>query len=76
MSASDYVTLKGGLVVPTSAVLLALDLENRGCQMRIDEDDSLVVSPRELLSDADRVQIRKWRTHLKAIVGYEAPGIQ
>lgn len=76
MSVSNYVVLKGGLIVPMTAVLLALDLETAGCHLRIDEDDALVVSPRELLSDIDRAQIRLWRTHLKAIVSYEVPGVQ
>ena len=73
---NNYVVLKGGLILPMSAVLLALELERRGCHLRIDEDDCLVVSPRDLLSDVDRAQIRLWRTHLKAIVTYEAPSIQ
>jgi hypothetical protein len=30
VSASDFVTLRGGLVLPVAAIRLALDLENRG----------------------------------------------
>jgi hypothetical protein len=77
MNSSDFVTLRGGLVVPRPAIHLALDLEQRGCRLRVDPDeDVLVVGPRELLTDEDRAQIRKWRNHLKAIATYEAPTIQ
>jgi hypothetical protein len=76
MNASNFVTLRGGLAVPTAAVLLALALEDRGCRLRVDEDGSLVASSRELLTDSDRAQIRKYRDHLKAIVSYEAPAVQ
>ena len=67
MNGSELVMLKTGLVVPMPAVLLALDLEHRGCRLEVD-DDALVVSPRDLLNDDDRAQIRRWRVHLKAIV--------
>jgi hypothetical protein len=77
VSASNFVTLRGALIVPRLALDLALDLEQRGCHLVMEPvDDVLVVGPRELLTDEDRAQIRKFRNHLKAIATYEAPTIQ
>jgi hypothetical protein len=67
MSGSEFVTLSDGLIVPIAAVLLALDLEQRGCRMTI-EDDALVVGPRVLLNDEDRQQITRWKAALRVIV--------
>lgn len=72
MSGSEVVTLRGGLTVPTGAIRLALDLENRGLALTIAEGDVLVVGPRDRLTDDDRVLIRRWKRHLVAIVAYNA----
>lgn len=73
MSASDFVVLPG-LTLPLAAVQLALDLENRGLRLTIDDGDVLVVGPRERLTSADRKAIRLWKRHLLAIVSYDAGG--
>lgn len=70
--ASDFVTFAGGLTLPIAVWLLALDLESRGVQMAVD-GDQLVVSPRELVTEADIAQIRRWKSHLIAVVQYQAP---
>jgi hypothetical protein len=68
MSASNFVVLPG-LTLPIAPVLLALDLESRGCQLERDGDD-ILVGPRALLSDEDRTAIKRWKRHLIAIIGY------
>jgi len=70
MSASDFVVLPG-LVLPIAAVRLALDLEERGLHMHAD-GEFLSVGPRELLTDADRVELRRWKQHLLAMLAYDA----
>ena len=65
---SDFVMLKGGLTVPVAAIQFALDLESRGCELRLDGGDGLLVGPRERVTDADRDGIRRWRYHLRAIL--------
>ena len=63
------VILKGGVSVRLLALQLAWTLEDRGCTLAVDGDD-LLVTPSELLTDADRQQIRHWREELKRIVRY------
>lgn len=60
-----------GLTLPAAAVLLALDLEARGCHFQLDGED-ILVGPSDRLTDHDRVQIRRWKRHLRAIVAYDA----
>ena len=71
MTRSDFVTLRGGLTLPLDALRLAWALEERGLHMGV-LDDLLTVGPRELLTDADRDLIRRWKPHLLAIVSYTA----
>lgn len=68
----DVVTLRGGTPVPLAAIQLALDLEERGITMRLD-DGTLVVRPRSLLTEDDIARIREHRDALKTFVAYEAP---
>jgi hypothetical protein len=70
MSRSDFVVLRGGLTLPVAALRLAWDLEARGFHLRA-VDDLLTVGPRDLLTDADRDLIRRWKPHLLAIVAYD-----
>ena len=74
MTSSDFVTLRGGLTLPLAALRLAWDLEDRGLHMTV-LDDRLIVGPRELLTDADRDLIRRWKLHLMAIVTYDADAV-
>lgn len=68
------ISLRGGLVVPAPALLLALDLERRGFRLSLDAADQVVViEPTEALTDLDRAGIARWRHHLGVIVAYEAP---
>ena len=71
MNDSDLVQLRGGLVLPLGAIQLALELESRGLRIALD-GDAVVISPRQLLTDADRVLIRRWKLHLQAMVNYDA----
>ena len=43
---SDFVTLPDGLLVPAPAVLLALELEQRGCRLSLDAGSLLCRSAR------------------------------
>lgn len=70
-----FVTLRNGLVLPIQAVRLALDLENRGIRLEAD-DDGLAVSPKHLIRDEDRVEIRKYRNHLMVIATYVEERVQ
>jgi hypothetical protein len=69
MKTSDFVTLKSGLTLPVAALQLAWALEDRGLHFSAD-GDILSVGPGDRLTDADRAQIRRWKTHLLALVGY------
>jgi hypothetical protein len=69
LSVSDFVTLRNGYVVPLAALQLALNLEDRGCVLRLD-GDQLFAGPRDRLTDDDRVAIRRWREHLKAVISH------
>lgn len=70
----EFVTLKGGLIVAVPALRLALDLEDRGCQLAVDDPTGeVVVTPAARLTDEDRAAVHRWRFHLAAIVDYRAP---
>jgi len=55
-----------------TAEALYLDLFGRGLRLRTDDDGRLIVSPGELLTDDDRVEIRRHKGELLAIVDYTA----
>lgn len=63
-------TLRGGATVAEPAVLLALDLAERGVTLRVDDAGALRASPRERMTDADVADIRSLRADLAAIVTY------
>jgi hypothetical protein len=63
----QFVTMASGLTLPVAAVRLALDLENRGLELRLD-GDGLAVGPRARLTDEDRCAIRHYKFHLMAII--------
>jgi hypothetical protein len=69
-NASEVVVLRGGVSVTLPALRLAWDLENRGCTLNLDSDESLLVRPRGLLTDEDRRDIQTWREDLKRIIRY------
>ena len=72
-SSSDFVSLRGGLVVPVAAWYLGLELEHRGFALRVDGDGRLLVAPRDQLTPADCEAIQRWKAHLCALVEYEPP---
>jgi hypothetical protein len=61
------------LTVPVEAVELALDLERRGHRQFLDDQQQYQLQPTAGLTDRDRAAIARWRRHLAALVGYEAP---
>jgi hypothetical protein len=66
----------GGLTLPEEALVLALDLENRGCTLRQDGDRLRVLGPggaKPALSEGDVEAIRRWKAHLLALLAYVAP---
>jgi hypothetical protein len=73
---TEFVSLKGGLVVPLPALLLALDLEACGFRMNLDADDQFVIAPMKALTEVDRAGIRRWYRYLGALVRYEAPRME
>lgn len=70
---TEYVTLKGGLVLPLPALRLFWSLEDRGFHLTVDADQTFVLTPTERLTDADRAGIYRWWRHLAAIVSYACP---
>lgn len=74
MSASSFVQLRSGYLVPLDALRLALDLESRGCELLVD-GDTILVGPRDRVTDEDRDAIRRWRSHVRAILSYCERGV-
>lgn len=73
MSSSErFVTLKTGPIVPVGCLRLAWDLEDRGCRFSLTPARRLEVSPRHLLTDADREGLRHWRDHLVMLLEHFA----
>jgi hypothetical protein len=68
---TEFIPLKGGLVVPAPALLLALDLERRGFRMSLDRDQQFQIEPIETLTEVDLSGFHRWRLHLGAIIGYD-----
>lgn len=72
MSASDFITLAGGLTVPLEPLMLALDLEARGFHMFAEGED-LLVQPAARLTPEDIASLKRWKRHVLAILAYEPP---
>ena len=70
------VQLQGGLVVPVEPLLLLLELEQRGFRLEREGDDTLVVRPYDRLTRVDCDRIRRWKSHLLALIAYTPPRIQ
>lgn len=74
---NGYVELRGGLTVPEASLALLLDLERRDLRCRQDGDNLRIATAeggRPNLSEDDTAAIRKWKTHLLALMAYVAPG--
>ena len=67
MSGSDWVTLKGGLVVPVPFLRRLWALEERGVRFRLDAEDVLV-GPTRLLDDADLQYLRQLKALLVSVL--------
>jgi hypothetical protein len=70
MSASDFVHLGAGLIVPVAAVVAVLDLERAGHTVTIDGDDLAVTRGRGRAPiDPDAIAaLRRWKAHCWLIV--------
>lgn len=67
--------LRGGVIVPVAAILLALRLEERGIRLYIDKDDHLRAGPSDRINEADKADIRAHLRDLRAIASYVAPEV-
>jgi hypothetical protein len=72
---TEYVTLKNGPTLPAGVIRLAIDLEARGFTMALDADQQFTIEPATRLTDEDRAAIARWRLHLGAVIGYQAPEV-
>jgi DNA primase len=68
------IDLKGGVRVLADVLQHVLDLEGRGVAFSI-TDGQLIVSPSELLTDADMICLRRHKDDVGRIVRYEAPPV-
>lgn len=64
--------LRGGLIVRTDAIALALELEAHGHALTV-ADGALLVSQGSTLTVHERTAITGLKRHLLAIAGYEPP---
>jgi hypothetical protein len=72
---TEFVTLKNGPTLQAAAIRLAIDLEARGFRMTLDEGQQFTIEPAASLTETDLAAIARWRLHLGAIIGYQAPEI-
>ena len=64
-----FVLLRGGLALPVTPVLLALDLEARGFRLTRDGDD-ILVSPFSKLTEHDRQLLKVWKAYVLRLLDY------
>jgi len=57
-----------GTLVPDPVLHLLWSLEDRGVDIRLDGDDTLVMKPLSQIPEADRVLIRRFKAHLVLLV--------
>ena len=69
-TASEFVILRGGSAVEVAALKLLWRLEDRGLDIRLDDDGRLLVGPRDALTPRDRAGIREHRDSLVELVRY------
>ena len=67
VAASEVIVLRGGLCVSLEALRLGWRLEEQGLEMRI-EDDTLIVRPKQLLTERDITELKRHRADLKRLV--------
>src|SRR5262245_38203850 len=66
-----HVCLRGGLCVPVEPLQLLLNLEARGFQLGLKDEDQIWVRPFSQLVDDDTASLRRWRHHLRALIAYQ-----
>jgi len=71
-----FVTLKHGPTLPIEAIELAINLEERGFRMRVDQHEQFQIEPAAALTETDRAGIRRWRLHLSTILSYDADALE
>src|SRR5688572_5172958 len=71
MSASDFVHLQGGMVVPLPVYLVVLAIERAGHRLTVDGDD-IVIEPGRGLDPALIAALRRWKRHAIMLLGYTA----
>ena len=69
-SKAELVALKGGLAVPVDALQLLWRLEHQGLTVERSQRGTLLVGPREALTDSDREAIAQHRDPLLTLVQY------
>ena len=57
-----------GALVPDPVLHLLWSLEERGVEIRIDGDDTLVMKPISKIPESDRALIRRYKAHLVLLV--------
>ena len=70
------IELRGGLTVPEEPYRLVFALQDRGLTLTADGETLRVAGPngsKPELSADDTVAIRKWKSHLMALLAYRAP---
>jgi hypothetical protein len=70
MPACEYVTLRGGFVVPADTLRRVWALEERGVIFRLD-GDGVVVGPSRLLDESDTAFLREHKATLITILAGE-----
>jgi hypothetical protein len=82
-TSEEWIQLKHGPLIPASVIGFMVDFEMCGFQF-VGQGPTLRVIPPEpkrdtsvtitrMLTDQDREFIKKWKSHLLAVVAYEAP---
>jgi hypothetical protein len=65
---SRFVTLRTGPVIPVVALRLAWRLEDEGFTFGLTPQGELWIAPYDRLTEPDRVDLRRWRHHLRALL--------
>lgn len=66
--ATEFVTLTDGSTVPLESLRLLGSLELRGCNVSLDANQRVRVTPPEQLTDVDRAGLFRWAESLAQII--------
>lgn len=68
------VCLRGGLTVPLVVLRAMWAAEARGASFAVGDDkETVLVSPRGVLTEDERETLRRYRLHVRAILDYQVP---